>query len=138
MGEQRTDYEHCRAVAELIGDRKIEAVIVDPSAASFIQCLRREGKYNVIPAKNDVSDGIRQVSDALKKQELYISPDCKDTLREFSLYRWDEKSLRDAPLKENDHAMDDLRYFVATALARPEADFFALSVDRKEKQHWDF
>lgn len=132
MGEQRTDYEHYRAITEMIGDRKIEAVIVDPSAASFIQCIRRENKYKVIPAKNDVLDGIRQVSDALKKKELYISPECKDTLREFSLYRWDEKSLRDAPVKENDHAMDDLRYFVATAMRKPENDFIALSVDREE------
>lgn len=139
IGEQRTDYEHCQAVSELICGRKIEAIIVDPSAASFIQCLRREGKYKIIPARNDVLDGIRQVSDALKKNEIYISPKCGDILREFSLYRWDEKSLRDAPVKENDHAMDDLRYFVATAMNRPpEDDFFALSVDRKEKQHWDF
>ncbi len=138
MGEQRTDYEHRLAIEELIGDRKIEAIIVDPSAASFIQCLRRENRYKVIPAKNDVVDGIRQVSDALKKKEIYISPVCRDLLREFSLYRWDDKSSRDAPVKENDHAMDDMRYFVSTVMNRRSDDFIALSVDRKEKQHWDF
>ena len=137
-GEQRTDYEHYCALKKLTDGRKIEAIIVDPSAASFIQCIRREGKFNVIPARNDVADGIRQVSDALKKREIYISPECKDIIREFSLYRWDDKSLRDAPVKENDHAMDDMRYFVATAMNSPESDFFALSVDRKEKQNWDF
>lgn len=137
-GEQKTDFEHYLAINKLAGQREIEAIIVDPSAASFIQCIRREGKFKVIPAKNDVVDGIRLVSDALKKREFFISPRCHDILREFSLYRWDEKSLRDAPLKENDHAMDDMRYFIATALNRPESDFFALSVDRKEKQNWDF
>lgn len=117
---------------KLVGCRNIEKIIVDPSAASFIQCIRRDGKFTVIPAKNDVIDGIRQVSDALKGGKIFFSPDCKDTLREFSLYRWDEKSLKDAPRKENDHAMDDIRYFVTTAMSAPQNDFFALSVDRKE------
>lgn len=133
QGEQRTDLEHYYALADLAGDLDIEAVIVDPSAASFIQCIRREGKFKVIPAKNDVIDGIRRVSDALKKEMIYFSSECKDTLREFSLYRWDEKSVRDAPRKEDDHAMDDLRYFVTTVLDAPNDSFFALSVNRKEK-----
>jgi phage terminase large subunit len=132
QGEQRTDLEHYFALTDLAGSLDIEAVIVDPSAASFIQCIRREGKFKVIPAKNDVVDGIRKVSDALKQEKIYFSPECKDTLREFSLYRWDEKSVRDAPRKEDDHAMDDLRYFVTTVLEAPADNFFALSVNRKE------
>ena len=131
-GEQRTDIEHYTALEALAGSHKIEAVIVDPSAASFIECIRRQGRFKVIPAKNDVLDGIRQVSDALKLEKIAFSKDCEDTIREFSLYRWDEKSVRDAPRKENDHAMDDIRYFVATVLNAPVNDFFALSVDRKE------
>ena len=60
-----------------------------------------------------------------------IGPDCEDTLREFSLYQWDEKSLHDAPVKENDHAMDDIRYFVATIIDKgQEPEFFAASVRR--------
>ncbi len=132
IGEQRTDLEHYRSLEELTKGYEIEAVIIDPSAASFIQCIRREGKFKVIPAKNDVLDGIRKVSDALKQEIIYFSPCCKDTLREFSLYRWDEKSLKDAPRKEDDHAMDDLRYFVSTVINAPKEEFFALSVNRKE------
>ena len=130
MGEQRTDAEHYGELEKLVGDLPVEAVIVDPSAASFIQCIRRKGKFTVIPAKNDVLDGIRQVSDALKQEKIYFSPECKDTIREFALYKWDEKAVRDAPRKENDHAMDDIRYFVTTALNAPENDFFVMSVER--------
>ena len=130
MGEQRTDAEHYAELEKLVGDLPVEAVIVDPSAASFIQCIRRKGKFTVIPAKNDVLDGIRQVSDALKQGKIYFSPECKDTIREFALYKWDEKAVRDAPRKENDHAMDDIRYFVTTALNAPENDFFVMSVER--------
>lgn len=130
-GEQRTDMEHYAELEKLAGTIEPEAVIVDPSAASFIQCIRRKGRFTVIPAKNDVLDGIRQVSDALKQELIYFSPECEDTLREFSLYKWDEKAVRDAPRKENDHAMDDLRYFVTTALNAPDNDFFVMSVSRQ-------
>lgn len=129
-GEQRTDMEHYAELEKLAGDLTIEAVIVDPSAASFISCIRKEGRFTVIPAKNDVLDGIRQVSDALKSGRIYFSPGCRDTIREFSLYKWDEKAVRDAPRKEHDHAMDDLRYFVTTALSAPESGFFVMSVSR--------
>lgn len=129
-GEQRTDMEHYAELERLAGGLTIEAVIVDPSAASFISCIRKEGRFTVIPAKNDVLDGIRQVSDALKSGRIYFSPGCRDTIREFSLYKWDEKAVRDAPRKEHDHAMDDLRYFVTTALSAPESGFFVMSVSR--------
>ncbi|MBQ7548736.1 MAG: PBSX family phage terminase large subunit [Clostridia bacterium] len=129
-GEQRTDMEHYAELERLAGGLTIEAVIVDPSAASFISCIRKEGRFTVIPAKNDVLDGIRQVSDALKSGRIYFSPGCRDTIREFSLYKWDEKAVRDAPRKEHDHAMDDLRYFVTTALSTPESGFFVMSVSR--------
>ena len=140
-GESRTDEEHYRALEELAGELPVTAVIVDPSAASFIECIRRHGRFRVIPAKNDVVSGIRRVSDALKEGRLLFSPSCKDTLREFSLYCWDERAAGDTPKKQNDHAMDDIRYFVSTVLAAPEDDgFFVLSASRSQKEgtHWDF
>ena len=130
QGEQRTDEEHYAALEELAGDLKIEAVVADPSAASFLECIRRHGRFRVIPAKNDVVDGIRRVSDALKQRRILFSESCTDCLREFSLYRWDNTAARDAPRKEYDHAMDDVRYFVSTVLAHEEDGFFALAMSR--------
>ncbi len=115
-GEQKTDEEYYKELEKLCGDRKINAVICDPSAASFMACIRRHGRFTVIPAKNDVLDGIRRVSDCLRSGRIRICRGCSDTEREFSLYRWDESSVRDTPKKENDHAMDDIRYFVSTVL----------------------
>lgn len=58
-----------------------------------------------------------------------IGESCEDALREFTLYVWDEKAQRDMPRKENDHAMDDIRYFAATVLdAAGEDPFFVASV----------
>lgn len=130
-GIARTDEEHYAALEMLAGDKKIEKVIVDPSAASFIECIRRHGRFRVVKADNDVISGIRQVSSALKQGMLRFHTSCKDIIREFSLYSWNEKAGTDAPIKENDHAMDDMRYFVADMFSsQGSSEPIALSVPR--------
>lgn len=112
---QLTNAQYLKHIQALAEGKKIESVIVDPSAASFITELRQAG-LTVRKGRNDVVDGIRRVSTALQQGKLLFSPDCRDCIREFSLYRWDEKAAEDRPIKENDHAMDDVRYFVSTIL----------------------
>ncbi|MCM1505721.1 MAG: PBSX family phage terminase large subunit [Ruminococcus flavefaciens] len=130
-GVSRTDEEHYTALEKLAGNYNISRVIVDPSAASFIECIRRHGKFRVVKANNDVITGIRHVSTALKQNKLKFNENCKDIIREFSLYCWNEKLGNDAPVKENDHAMDDMRYFVMDTLVPDNNnEFFAVSVAR--------
>nr|DAR28763.1 MAG TPA: large terminase [Caudoviricetes sp.] len=128
-GASRTDEEHYAGLEQLCGEREMESVTVDPSAASFMETIRRHGKYRVLPAQNEVLDGIRQVSVALKQGDVKICRNCADAVREFGLYRWNDDKSRDAPVKENDHAMDDIRYFVTTLLRREDA-FFAIAAPR--------
>ncbi len=128
-GSSRTDEEHYDALCELIGDRNISTVVVDPSAASFIEVIRRHGRFNVKPAKNNVLDGIRQTSTALKNGKIKICKNCRDSINEFGLYRW-KNGGKDSPVKENDHAMDDIRYFVTTVVNEEIDDFFAFASDR--------
>lgn len=115
---QKTDEDYCDAIIKLAGGKPVRSVIVDPSAASFITALRRRGNFSVREAKNDVLDGIRLTYRMLKNGQIKIHKDCKDAIREFGLYRWDDKSTTDKPIKENDHAMDDIRYFANTILRR--------------------
>lgn len=115
-GVQRTDEEYYQALEKLAGDRKIKYVIIDPSAASFITCIRRHGKFIVRQARNNVLNGIRETSTLISENKIIICSRCKDIIREFSLYRWNEKATEDAVIKENDHAMDDMRYFCYTIL----------------------
>lgn len=129
-GRALTDEEHYRGLLELAGEREIEAVIADPSAASFMECIRRHGRFQVIPAKNNVLDGIRKVCDQLKEGKLLFHQSCEDCIREFSLYTWEDSNEKEKPKKENDHAMDDIRYFVNTVMSREEDDFFVVSVER--------
>lgn len=129
-GRQRTDEEYAEALERLAGERTIRRVIVDPSAASFIEVLRRRG-FQVVRANNDVADGIRVTSDLLKKRRIVICRTCGDCLREMELYCWDERGGRDAPRKENDHAMDDLRYFAMDAVKGEQSGFAAVTVERR-------
>ena len=129
-GLTRTDEELYAALEELAGDRAIEQVVVDPSAASFLACIRRHGRFRVLPADNRVKEGIQLVSEALLAGRILFSPQCADTIREFSLYRWDEGARQDKPVKEFDHAMDDIRYFAMAAMQEGESGFFAVSVER--------
>ena len=128
-GEQKTDEEHYDGLLKLVGERKISRITVDPSAASFIELIRRKGRFTVVPAENNVLDGIRRVSTYLKQGKIKICRACTDTIREFGLYRWDS-SGRDSPVKENDHAMDDIRYFVTTILKSDSGGFFAIAAER--------
>jgi PBSX family phage terminase large subunit len=113
---QKTDEEYYTELERLAGEREIESVIVDPSAASFIETIRRHGRFTVRKAKNDVLNGIITTSRYLQNGKVKIRRDCKDAIREFGLYSWDEKAAEDKPIKENDHAMDDIRYFCQTVL----------------------
>ena len=128
---QMTDEEYAAAMETLAGGRHITAVIVDPSAASFIEVLRRRG-WSVQKASNDVISGIRMTSDALKTGKIVICQDCTDCIREMEEYVWDLSSgSRDRVKKEHDHAMDDMRYFVSTVLGKNESGFVACAVERR-------
>ena len=129
QGGSKTDEEHYQGLCELIGERKVRKIVVDPSAASFIEVIRRHGKYNAVPARNNVLDGIRKTGTALKEGKIRICRVCEDCIREFGLYRW-ESGGKDAPNKENDHAMDDVRYFVSTVLGEDENEIFAFASER--------
>ncbi|SDA11670.1 phage terminase, large subunit, PBSX family [Ruminococcus sp. YE71] len=130
-GMQRTDEEHYAGLERLCSGRDIECVICDPSAASFIECVKRHGKFRVKQAKNDVVSGIRRVADALSSGSVRIGAECGDCIREFGLYRWDDGAAADKPLKENDHAMDDVRYFVGEITKPSDDGFFVMALERQ-------
>ena len=125
-GITRTDEEHHDALVSLAAGLPVEQVIVDPSAASFIAVLRKKGIFRVRKANNAVLPGIALVASLLQQGKLRFSESCENTRREFSLYCWEDDPGRDVPRKEQDHAMDDIRYFCMHVMRRAgEADFSA-------------
>lgn len=122
-GVQKTDAEYADDLEKWLDGTKIKAVIVDPSAASFIAELSKRG-FTVIPADNDVGDGIRLVGTLLNQEKILFSESCQNTIKEFASYIWDPKAAEkgeDKPIKQYDHAMDAVRYFCYTILSKRRA-----------------
>lgn len=122
---QKTDEQYCDDLISFLDGVRINAMFVDPSAASLITALRKRGIV-VINAKNDVKNGIKETATRLNKGQLLFRPSCKHTIDEFYLYSWkpqpskdDQKrnDIDDEVIKQHDHCMDALRYFVYTHLA---------------------
>ena len=114
-GIQKTDEEYAEDMDKFIGNLERVETIIDPSAASFIALLRkRNHRYKVRPADNNVLDGLRETARAMKNGNIKVSPALKNWTKEVQGYVWDDKALEDKPVKENDHLMDAMRYFVKT------------------------
>lgn len=110
---QKTDSEYADDLQEFVGDEPC-TIIVDPSAASFIAELRSRGMY-VVPADNEVLGGIRKTATLLQRREIQVNEKCRTVLDEFGAYVWDEKAAargEERPVKQFDHSMDALRYYV--------------------------
>lgn len=118
--QSKTDEEYYDELERLAGGLPIKAVIVDPSAASFIEVIRRRRKFLVKKAVNDVVPGIITTGRYIQNGKIAVHKGCKDAIREFGLYRWDDRAAEDRPIKQNDHAMDDIRYFVMTVLRQKD------------------
>lgn len=121
----RTDNEgYYRLLKRLIGDIKIEYIIIDPSASSMIETIEKYAEWLVVRADNDVLNGIQDVTKYINMGLLLFHESCKETFKEFNQYSWDEESGEDAVIKEFDHSMDMIRYFCRTAL-RAELKYIA-------------
>lgn len=123
--KQKTDEEYHEDLVEFANGRKIQKVIIDPSASSFIACIRKHRIFKVLKADNDVVPGIREVANAILQEKFYINDICTNTLTEMYSYVWDEKASQrgeDKPSKTNDHAMDAMRYFVKSVLHKKQVD----------------
>lgn len=113
----RVDNEaYYKMLSELIGQYPIEYIIIDPSASSMIETIQKYGQWTCVKADNDVLNGIQDVTKFLNAGVLQFHVSCKSTFEEFEAYSWDEDKPEDAVIKENDHSMDQVRYFCRTAL----------------------
>lgn len=116
-GRQKSDYEYSLDLMRFVDGIYVEAIYVDPSAASFKQELRRNGVENIRDAINDVIPGIRFHAQLLMNGTFKVCAQCVEAIKEYGNYVWDAKASQrgeDKPLKVNDHCMDSLRYALYT------------------------
>lgn len=103
-------------IAEVIAQGNYGKVYPDPESPSAIEVLKRK-KINVrevIKNKDSIKNGINVVRELLKANKLKIHSSCSNLIFEFETYSYPEKkdmrNENEDPIKENDHALDALRY----------------------------
>ena len=133
-GRQKTDAEYLEDLRRFTEGERVEKVIIDPSAASFIEAVKRAG-YPVSRADNNVADGLRVTADLLKRRKIVICEGCENSLKEIAQYCWEDGGAgRDRPRKEKDHAMDEMRYFAMSVAGRGRGGAIALrAVERRAR-----
>lgn len=114
--KQKTDSDYYKDLFTFCKGTQITNIIIDPSAASFKAEIRSHGYFSCRDANNAVVDGIRYTASCIQTEKIFIHKDCENTISEFNAYSWDDKSTEDKVIKENDHAMDALRYMAYTVL----------------------
>jgi len=127
---QKTDAEYYAELEKLCSDVPVQAgakieLIIDPSAASFIAVAQQGHRFKVRKADNDVLNGIRNTASALSDRRILINDCCKRTIREFGLYSWDSRAAEDTVIKEDDHGMDAVRYFIQTKRIYKDRRYYA-------------
>lgn len=129
-GRQKTDYELAQDIKDFIGYRKLEALYIDPSAASLKLELQRLD-LPVIDAVNDVVPGIRITHKFLSHRNIVMHRTrCPNLIEQLSSYAWDPKKSErgiDAPIKKDDHAVDPLRYICASLF--PDGEIQSINDD---------
>lgn len=112
----KTNSEFAQDVQRFLEDYNVKQIYIDPSAASFKREMQRL-QMPTIDANNEVLDGITMVTSEMRKGDLTIRPHCKNLIKEIESYVWDKKASErgdDKPIKSCDHAVDALRYAIAT------------------------
>lgn len=96
---------------------KVSRWYADSAEPDRIEEFKRAGIYT-LEANKDIEWGITKVRDLLRTQRALIHPRCKYLLDEFESYHYPEqtqgKEIKENPEKVDDHAMDAMRYALAT------------------------
>lgn len=125
--QQKTDQQYYEDLERIAGNLPIDCLIIDPSATSFIALVKQKRRFKVRKANNDVIDGIQKTASAIQSGKIKVNDCCKQTIKEYGLYAWDQKADEDRPIKDNDHAMDATRYFVNTMnIMKPKSEYISL------------
>lgn len=100
------------------------------SAKSVSALFREEGIAVNTNVNKNLFAGIARVKEYLKKGRLFIFENCVNLIREIKGYYWGKA---DTPIKRDDHALDELRYFIMSMPSAPTVKE-ELTAIQKDKQ----
>lgn len=100
-------------IVEHVLSLKPNKVYPDPAEPDRNEEARRAG-LNIREVSKDVEAGINCVQELLKQNRLHVHSSCVNLINEFETYSYPDKKPNqneyEAPIKENDHALDEIRY----------------------------
>lgn len=105
-----------RQVAEYVSACNFNEVYPDPESPSAIAEMDKLGvnTKDVVKNKDSIKNGINRIRGLFKQNKLYIHSSCENLIQELETYSYAEKkpdhNEEENPIKENDHALDALRY----------------------------
>ena len=112
-------------IADYVVSQRFNVVYPDPESASGIEELKRKGANirEVIKNKDSIRNGINQVRELFKSNRLFIHDSCYNLVSELEMYSYPDKkpdhNEEENPIKENDHALDALRYAIMMEEVKP-------------------
>lgn len=111
-------------IADYVKSVGFNAVYADPESPSAIAVLNRNGinVREVVKNKDSIINGIQLVRELFKSNRIKIHKGCVNLIAELESYRYPDPKdglLKEVPLKENDHALDALRYVIMSNQVRP-------------------
>lgn len=119
QGKTVDNEEYYKIIQRVAEGYPVTSVVIDPSAAGMKATIRKYGEFMITDGNNDVLNGIQEVTKYINAGYLLIHDSCTETLKEFEAYSWDDKVVgEDKVIKENDHHMDLIRYFIYTVAKR--------------------
>ncbi len=107
-----------KMIEEIADGYLIDGIIIDPSATGMKATIRKYGMFVTIDGNNNVDEGIQEVTKYINSGFLQIHDSCVETKKEFETYAWDDKATEDTVIKESDHHMDLIRYYIMTIARR--------------------
>lgn len=131
---QKTDTEYAEDLKDFIKGKNVQAIYMDPAAASFKLECHRAGVRNILDANNDVVNGIRFVSALMKNGDFKICASCTHAQKEMMSYVWDQTAAAhgiDKPRKANDHELDAVRYALVSHFMGRTRDVEALRLENR-------
>lgn len=115
----RTNSELADEFINFIDGYSVDGITVDSAAASLILEFNKRGIYTT-DCNKEVVDGITLVTQLIGENRLFVHKNCKNLIKEFYTYSWDDKKSisqgKDVVIKLNDDCCDALRYACKTFL----------------------
>lgn len=117
-------------IADYVAALKWEECYPDPESASGIEELKSRGVNvrEVLKNKDSIRNGINTIRELFKSNRLKIHESCRNLIWELETYAYPDRkpdhNEEEKPIKENDHAMDALRYALTMDNALTHEQFF--------------